>query len=406
MRAYQRLLEYVKTWTTSDESSGVTPSTARQFDLANKLVDELRGLGLEDAHVDDKCYVYATLPASKGQEKATSLGFIAHVDTAPDFSGKNVSPRVIEGYDGRDVSLGKSGMTLRVSDFPHLKNKVGKTLIVTDGTTLLGGDDKAGIADIMTMLERIIAENIPHGKISVAFTPDEEIGEGADNFDVGLFDAQFAYTVDGESAGEIEYENFNASSAIFRVAGVNIHPGTAKDKMRNAQLVAMEINAMLPAGEIPARTEGYEGFYHLTDMSGDVSHAELKYIVRDHSFEKFEEREAKLRGIERAINEKYGEGTVVLTIREQYRNMAEKIAPCMHLIKNAEEATRECGVEPKIVPIRGGTDGARLSYMGLPCPNIGTGGSYACHGPYEHAVAEDMDVVVEILLKIVGKYTV
>lgn len=405
MRAYERLLNYVKVWTDSDETTGVTPSSARQFDLANILVEEMKTLGISDAHVDEKCYVYGTIPPTRGQENAVKLGFIAHLDTAPDFTGKNVNATVIENYDGKDVVLGNSGRVIKVSDFPYLADKVGKTLIVTDGTTLLGGDDKAGIADILTMVERLNESGVPHGKICIAFTPDEEIGEGADHFDVAHFGADLAYTVDGGASEEIEYENFNASSAVFRVTGVNIHPGSAKDKMVNAQLVAMEINSMLPESDIPARTEGYEGFYHLTDMSGDVAHAELKYIVRDHDFAKFEARNEYLREVASKINAKYGEGTAELTVREQYRNMAEKIAPVMHLIDNAKSASEEAGLVPKVVPIRGGTDGARLSYMGLPCPNLGTGGSYACHGPFEHAVAEDMDDVVNVLLGIVKRYT-
>lgn len=404
MRAYERLLNYVTVWTESDEESVETPSTARQFDLAHILVKELKELGLTDAEVDEKCYVYATLPPTKGYETSTAIGFIAHVDTAPDFNGKDVRPRVIYNYDGEDVILGESGRILSNKDFPHLKSFKGKTLIVTDGKSLLGGDDKAGIADIMTLLEKLQSEKIPHGRISVCFTPDEEIGLGADHFDIERFGAEFAYTVDGEGCGEVEFENFNAASAKFKVRGFNIHPGSAKNKMINAQLVAMEINSMLPLGDVPSKTEGYEGFFHLTDMKGDVAQAELNYIVRDHSATVFKARIGILCHIEKVINEKYGEGTAQLTVKEQYRNMAEKIKPCMHLIENAMEASREAGVEPLVNPIRGGTDGARLSFMGLPCPNLGTGGSFACHGPYEHAVAEQMDIQVKILIGIVRRY--
>lgn len=404
MRAYERLLNYVKVWTVSDGESTTTPSTPIQFDLAKILVEELHALGLDNAYCDDKCYVYAILPATEGYEDKTKIGFVAHLDTAPDFNGKDVKPRVIENYDGKDVTLGNSGRVLSVADFPYLAELKGKTLIVTDGESLLGSDDKAGIADIMTMLEVLIDENIPHGQISVCFTPDEEIGAGADHFDLEKFDAEFAYTVDGGTPREIVYENFNAAAATFEIKGVNIHPGSAKNMMRNAQLVAMEINSMLPACDTPATTEGYEGFYHLTNMSGDVSHAELHYIVRDHDGSSFECRLKTLKHIEKTLNEKYGEGTVTLTTKEQYRNMVEMIKPCMHLIENAMRAIRTVGLEPEIAPIRGGTDGARLSFMGLPCPNLGTGGAYACHGPYEHAVAEDMDTQVKILCEIVKIY--
>lgn len=335
MRAYERLLKYVTVWTESDDSSTTVPSTARQFDLARILVDELKGLGLSDAELDDKCYVYATLPATEGYEDRAKIGFIAHVDTAPDFSGKDVKPRLIENYDGEDVVLGDSGRVLTNKDFPWLKQLKGNTLIVTDGNSLLGGDDKAGIADIMTMIEQINERGLPHGKISICFTPDEEIGAGADHFDIERFGADLAYTVDGGMFGEVVYENFNAASADLKVRGVNIHPGSAKDTMINSLLVAMEINSMLPSGDVPSKTEMYEGFYHLTDMQGNVTETEMHYIVRDHSEHMFEARLETLRHIEKVINEKYGEGTVTLTIKEQYRNMKEKILPCMHIVENA-----------------------------------------------------------------------
>ncbi len=403
MRAYERLLKYVKIYTTSSDESGTVPSTERQFDLARLLVDELKALGAADAYVDGKCYVYAHLPATEGCESATPIGFIAHLDTAPDFCGKDVNPHIIENYDGKDVSLGESGRVLKVSDFPHLSKLSGRTLIVTDGTTLLGADNKAGIAEIMTLVEHFTSTGAPHGPISVCFTPDEEIGSGADNFDLDAFGAKYAYTVDGGEEGEVVYENFNACSAKFEISGVNIHPGEAKNRMVNAQLVAMEINASLPAGDIPSHTEGYEGFFHLCNMSGSVESATLYYIVRDHDEKKFEERKQLLQNIESQINSKYGEGTVKLTICEQYRNMKEKILPCYEIIENALAATKEAGIEPLICPIRGGTDGARLSFMGLPCPNLGTGG-YAFHGPFEHITAEGMDKAVEILIGIVGKF--
>jgi len=403
MRAYERFLKYVKVHTRSDEHSGTHPSSERQFDLANLLAGELSSLGCTEVKVDERCYVTAVIPPSAGCEKAPALGFIAHMDTSPDFSGENVMPVLHENYDGGDVILGDSGRVLSPDTFPHLCALRGRTLITTDGHTLLGADDKAGVAEIVTLCERIAAEGIPHGKICIGFTPDEEIGEGADYFDVEAFGADFAYTVDGGPEGSLEYENFNAAAAHFEVHGVNVHPGSAKDIMRNAALVAMEINALLPGGDIPARTEGYEGFFHLTDMQGDVERATLDYIVRDHSAASFECRIAALRHIENVINEKYGAKTAELTVREQYRNMAEKIAPHLHLIENAKLAAERCGVQPRVDAIRGGTDGARLSYMGLPCPNLGTGG-YAFHGPFEHITAEGMDIQTNILLEIVKIY--
>lgn len=403
MKAFERLLRYVVVYTTSDEESTTVPTSMRQFDLAHLLVDELRALGISDAEVDDKCYVYATLPATEGHENATKLGFIAHMDTAPDFSGKHVCPRIIEHYDGNDVVLGTSGRTLDNANFPHLASLKGRTLIVTDGTTLLGADDKAGVAEIITMLEQVIEKNIPHGKISVCFTPDEEVGSGADHFDVARFGADFAYTCDGGAEGELEYENFNAAGALFEIRGFNIHPGEAKDKMINALAVACEINAMLPKGQTPRDTAGYQGFWHLTGLDGTTEACKLSYIVRDHDFESFERRKVTLEKIAEVLNDKYGAGTVTLTIRDQYRNMKEKIEPCMHLIDNAKKAMELAGVTPRVQPIRGGTDGARLSYMGLPCPNLGTGG-YAFHGPYEHITVEGMDASVEVLKNLVILY--
>ncbi|UEL46607.1 peptidase T [Terrisporobacter hibernicus] len=402
MRAYERMLNYVKVWTTSDSSSESVPSTSRQFDLAKLLVEELKELGIEDAHVDDKCYVYGTLPATKGYEDKSKLGFIAHLDTSEDISGQNVKPQIIENYDGEDIVLGDSGRVIRTSDFPHLKNFKGRTLITTDGTTLLGADDKAGIAEIMTAIERIQSENIPHGKISIGFNPDEEIGTGAHNFDVEKFGADFAYTLDGWLEGHIEFENFNASSAIFEIKGINVHPGSAKDIMVNSQLIGMEINSMLPT-ETPATTEGYEGFYHLMEITGSVENTKLVYIVRDHDADKFDARNEFLKNIEKTMNEKYGEGVVTLTIKQQYRNMKEKIEPCMHLIDNAKKAIRAVGIEPEVGAIRGGTDGAQLSFKGLPCPNIGTGGA-AYHGACEHISVEGMDKVVDIAVELVKIY--
>ena len=404
MRAYERLLQYVKIYTTSDEESGTSPSTARQFDLANILVKEMQELGIADAAVDENCYVCGTIPATKGQEAADAIGFIAHMDTAPDFCGEHVNPKLHEDYDGSEISLG-SGRVLSPQLFPHLSSLKGRTLITTDGSTLLGADDKAGIAEIMTLAEQLLQSDRPHGKICIAFTPDEEIGGGAELLDLEHFGAKYGFTVDGGAENEIEYENFNAAAAVFDISGRNVHPGEAKNTMINAALIASQISSMLPAAEIPAKTQGYEGFFHLTDISGTVSEAKLSFIVRDHGSGRFEARLETLRRIEKDLNEIYGEGTVRLEIREQYRNMAEKIRPCMHLIENAKAAVQEAGLEPRTVPIRGGTDGARLSFRGLPCPNLGTGG-YAFHGPYEHITAEGMDSVVQILHGIVKRYTV
>ena len=403
MRAYERMLNYIKVWTTSDSSSETVPSTSRQFDLANLLVKEMKELGIEDAHVDDKCYVYGSIPATKGYEDKTKLGFIAHLDTTEDLTGKDVNPQIIENYDGEDIRLGESGKVIKTKEFPHLKNFKGRTIITTDGTTLLGADDKAGIAEIMTAVEIIQKENIPHGKICIGFTPDEEIGRGPHNFDVEKFGADYAFTLDGELEGQIEYENFNASSATFEIKGVNVHPGSAKDIMINSQLIAMEINSILPVNETPATTEGYEGFYHLMETTGSVEYSKLSYIVRDHDGDKFEARNELLRRIEKEMNEKYGEDTVTLTIKHSYRNMKEKIEPCMHLVENAKKATEAVGLEAKISPIRGGTDGAQLSFKGLPCPNLGTGGA-AYHGALEHISAEGMDKVTQIAIELVKIY--
>ncbi len=403
MRAYERMLNYIKVWTTSDSSSETVPSTSRQFDLANLLVKEMKELGIEDAHVDEKCYVYGSIPATKGYEDKTKLGFIAHLDTTEDLTGKDVNPQIIENYDGEDIRLGESGKVIKTKEFPHLKNFKGRTIITTDGTTLLGADDKAGIAEIMTAVEIIQKENIPHGKICIGFTPDEEIGRGPHNFDVEKFGADYAFTLDGELEGQIEYENFNASSATFEIKGVNVHPGSAKDIMINSQLIAMEINSILPVNETPATTEGYEGFYHLMETTGSVEYSKLSYIVRDHDGDKFEARNELLRRIEKEMNEKYGEDTVTLTIKHSYRNMKEKIEPCMHLVENAKKATEAVGLEAKISPIRGGTDGAQLSFKGLPCPNLGTGGA-AYHGALEHISAEGMDKVTQIAIELVKIY--
>lgn len=403
MRAYERLLNYVKVYTTSDDDSNTQPSTQRQFDLASELEAEMKELGMKNVRVDEHCYVYGEIPATEGMESASALGFIAHMDTAPDYSGEHVNPQIIEHYDGGEVKLGDGKRILSPKEFPHLEHLKGSTLITTDGTTLLGADDKAGIAEIMTLAEELIKGEIPHGKICIAFTPDEEVGRGADGFDVEGFGAEFAYTVDGDAENQIEYENFNAAGAVVTVNGFSVHPGTSKNTMINASLVAMEFNNMLPTGDTPRDTEGYEGFFHLCEMSGNVSAAKLEYIIRDHSETMFACRQETMRHMEKLLNEKYGADTVKVEIKEQYRNMKEKIVPCMHLIDNAKKAVEEAGMVPGVKAIRGGTDGARLSFMGLPCPNLGTGG-YAFHGPYEHITAEGMDRVVKVLRGIVKSY--
>lgn len=403
MKAFERLLQYIAIRTPSDEESNTVPSSACQFELAQHLYRELFTMGITDVKISTQCYLYAHIPATSGYEECPTLGFIAHLDTVSDFCDHRVTAEIHEDYNGRELPLGTSGRILSPDMFPHLKDLKGRTLITSDGTTILGADDKAGIAEIITMIERILDENIPHGPLAFAFTPDEEIGMGADHFDIKEFGADFAYTLDGDTEGEIQYENFNAAKAEFRISGVNVHPGSSKDIMVNAALVAMEINSMLPSGETPRDTDGYEGFYHLTDMKGDVGHAVLRYIIRDHDGDMFEKRKETLKQIENAVNSKWGRGTAVLTITEQYRNMAEIIAGCMHLIESAKKACESAGVTPIILPIRGGTDGARLSFNGLPCPNLGTGG-HGYHGPYEHITAEGMDAACDVALELVKIY--
>ena len=402
MRAYERLLEYVSVWTTSDGESLSVPSAKREFDLAEKLVKEMQNMGISNARVDEKCYVYGSIPATSGYEDRPVIGLIAHMDTSPEFPGNNIHPQIIENYDGEDVLLGTSGRILTNQEFPHLKLLKGRTLITTDGTTLLGADDKAGIAEILTAVDEILKEGMPHGKICIGFTPDEEIARGAKHFNVEEFGAQYAYTLDGWAEGEIQYENFNASTAVFTIHGVNVHTGNAKDILVNSQLLGMEIQAMIP-DERPENTEGYEGFWHLLSMSGNVELTTMKYIIRDHDRVHFEKREEVLRKIQKTMNLKYGEGTIELEITQAYRNMKEKIEPCFHLIENAKQAIRQVGLIPDESPVRGGTDGARLSFKGLPCPNLGTGG-YAYHGPFEHITVEAMDLVVKIIKEILCRY--
>lgn len=403
MRAYERLLNYVKVYTQSAEGTGKSPSTDCQWDLARQLVEELKALGLENVALSEFGVVTAVLPATAGFEDAPALGFLAHMDTAPGFSGEHVTPVLHENYDGGDIALPREGRVIRVADFPELSAWKGRTVITADGSTLLGADDKAGIAEIMTLCEELIASGKPHGKVCVAFTPDEEIGEGPDHFDVPAFGAKYAYTVDGDREGAIEYENFNAASAKVEITGVSVHPGSAKDTMENALLIAMELAGKLPPEEIPARTEGYEGFFHLADINGGVAHAEMDYIIRDHDMERFTRRKAIMEEAAAQVQAAHPKAQVRLTMKDTYYNMAGQLKDCMHLVENANKAARMAGVEPETNPIRGGTDGARLSFMGLPCPNLGTGGCNF-HGPYECVSVEGMDAVVAILRNIVSLY--
>ena len=403
MRAYERLLDYVKVYTTSEDGQEQIPSTMRQFDLARQLAEELKELGVEDAFVDAHCYVYGTIPATPGYEDCTKLGFIAHMDTAPDFCGENVHPQIIENYDGKDVVLKGSGDILKVDEFPYLAELKGRTLITTDGTTLLGADDKAGIAEILTVAEEIIKEGLPHGKICIGFTPDEEIARGAKHFDVEGFGADYAYTLDGDEEGEIQFENFNASTAFITIHGVSVHTGSAKDVMVNSQTIATEIHQMLPVNERPETTEGYEGFYHLVSVQGNVTTTKMKYFIRDFDRRSFDARAQKLRDIAEEMNKKYGEGKVEVEIVESYYNMREKIEPCMQLIDYAKAAIEHAGITPIVSPVRGGTDGARLSFKGLPCPNLGTGG-HAFHGVFEHITVEGMDKAVLIVKDIIRQF--
>ena len=398
MDVKERFLKYVTYHTTSDEDSETVPSTARQRVLGQALAEELAALGLRNAGLDEFGYVYGVLPASPGCEDLPALGFIAHMDTAPGVSGENVKPRCLH-YQGGDIELGH-GESLRVKDFPNLAKYVGQELIVTDGTTLLGADDKAGVAEIVSACACLLAHpEEKHRQIAVCFTPDEEIGRGPDHFDFAKFPAKQAYTVDGGEIGELEYENFNAAAAKVRIHGVNIHPGEAKNKMKNAALLAAEFVNLLPAAEAPAHTEGYEGFYHVTGLSGDESAAQVSLILRDHDREKFEGRKRFLRELTDYLNLRHGAGTFTLELKDSYYNMKEMILPHMELIHRAEDAMRVCGVEPRIVPIRGGTDGARLSYQGLPCPNLCTGGANF-HGIHEFVSVDAMEKMVKVLVEL------
>lgn len=404
MELKERFLKYVAVDTQSSEESTTFPSTAKQFDLLNMLADEMRTLGLTDVTTDKYGYTMGTIPASEGCENAPVIGFIAHVDTSPDMSGKEVHPRIIEEYDGSDIVL-NNALTMRVADFPELRSFVGHTLIHTDGTTLLGADDKAGVAEIMTAAEYLLAHpEIKHGKIRIGFTPDEEVGTGTLHFDIPKFGADFAYTIDGGAVGGLDYENFNAATAKVTVNGANIHPGSSKNKMKNSMHIAMEFDSMLPVRERPVNTEGYEGFSHLNTMEGNVEKTSMVYIIRDHDAAKFDSKKARFEKISAYLNEKYGEGTIELQLIDSYRNMKEFIEPHMHLIENAKAAFTECGVTPVIHPIRGGTDGAFLSYNGLPCPNLSTGGENA-HGKYEFISVQSLEKMVDVLEVLVQKYS-
>jgi tripeptide aminopeptidase len=394
----ERFLKYVAYDTASSYEAGKMPSTEKQFKLGEELVRELHEIGLSNARLDEFGYVYASIPANT--ENCKSIGFIAHMDTSPDMSGKDVKPRIVRNYDGGDIRLNEE-YTLSPSEHPSLSNYIGQELIVTDGTTLLGADNKAGIAEIMALAEKLMkTPSIKHGKICIAFTPDEEVGNGAEKFDVKGFGADFAYTVDGGMLGELEYENFNAASAKVRFRGKGIHPGSAKNIMINACNTAMEFHSMLPAAERPEHTEGYEGFFHLTHIEGETEQALLKYIIRDHDAERFRRKKEQMELAAKFLNARYGEGTVTVELKDSYYNMKEKILPHMYIVDIAGKAMREAGVEPVAVPIRGGTDGARLSYMGLPCPNLCTGG-HNFHGRYEYIPIQSMQKVCEILENIV-----
>ncbi len=404
MKVQDRFLNYVKFDTQSVPDRDVIPSSEKQKDLALYLVDEMKSIGINDAFMDEYGYVYGTIP-SNTDKKIPVMGFIAHMDTSPDMPGNDIKPRIVYGYDGGDIVLNEEkNIVMKTDMFEHMKAYKGLDLIVTDGTTLLGADNKAGIAEIMSMAEYLLNNpDVKHGTIKIGFTPDEEVGNGADKFDVESFGADFAYTVDGGKLGEIEYENFNAASAKVEINGVNIHPGTAKNKMKNSLLIGFEFNSMLPASEVPENTENYEGFNHLNDVSGNVEKTYLNYIIRDHSSKKFNEKKERFIKITNYLNEKYGEGTVVTELRDSYYNMREKILPHMHIVETAVKAMKNIGVEPEVVPIRGGTDGARLSYMGLPCPNLCTGG-HNYHGRYEYIPVQSMEKTVELLLEIIRLY--
>ena len=400
-KVVKRFISYARIDTQSDENSENCPSTFKQLNLAKALRDEMAEMGLTEVSLDDNGYLMATLP-SNSQKQLPVLGLIAHMDTSPDMSGKNVNPQIVNSYGGKDIILNKSkNIVLSPDDFPELKKYSGLDLITTDGNTLLGADDKAGIAEILTAIEYLINNaDIEHGKIRIGFTPDEEIGRGADKFDINRFGADFAYTVDGGEEGELEYENFNAAMAVIEIEGRNVHPGTAKEQMINSIQLAYEFNSMLPPQARPEHTEGYEGFFHLIDVSGDVEKSTVRYLIRDHDIKKFEEKKTLLRNIAGFMNRKYGKKRIKLNIKDQYLNMRDKIADHFHIIELAKEAMKQAGIKPLVRPIRGGTDGARLSYMGLPCPNIFTGG-HNYHGRYEYIPVRSMVNAVNTVINII-----
>lgn len=398
----ERMLEYVRFNTQSNDSTGRHPSTPGQLEFARHLAKELRELGVERVRVSEFAYVFGEIPPSADCGEAPALGLVVHMDTSADAPGDNVRPQLVE-YRGGVIPLGDSGRTLDPAVFPELNRLTGHTLITTDGTTLLGADDKAGIAEILTAVERVVAGDLPHGKLCIGFTPDEEIGEGPLHFDVADFGADYAYTLDGGAAGEIEFQNFNAATATFELRGRSVHPGSAKDVMINAQKVAFELDSLLPQDEVPEKTERFQGFYHLVHTSGSVGNARLVYLLRDHDAASFEARKRRMREAAETLNAKYGAGTVVLTIKDQYRNMEEIIRQHPFLIEIAEDAVRSAGIEPVIVPIRGGTDGATLSFKGLPCPNLGTGG-YNFHGECEFASVQEMESSVQVILNIIKAF--
>ncbi len=397
----KRFLKYVSFDTQSDENSNTYPSTAKQLELANYLVEELKSLGLTDAAVDQYGYVTATLPGNVQGKDVPVIGFLAHMDTSPEFPGANVKPRIIENYDGQStIELG-AGRVLSPEEFPHLKNYAGKTLITSDGTTLLGADDKAGIAEIVTAVEYLLEHpEIEHGTIKVGFTPDEEVGRGVDYFDVKKFGADFAFTLDGGEYGELSYETFNAAQAKVIVHGKSIHPGEAKNKMKNAILLAMDYINQMPPAEVPAHTEGYEGFYHVYHIEGSVDRAVLTWIIRDHHRDRFEERKTYMVNAAQWMNKKYGDGTFEIDVKDQYYNLYEVLKDKPEIIELAQKAMKEAGIDPIIRPVRGGTDGSRLTFMGLPTPNLFTGG-HNYHGPYEYIVVESMEKAVEVVVNIV-----
>jgi len=404
-KVLERFLRYIKIDTQSNENSETTPSTEKQFALANILKQELEGLGLQNISLDEKCYLMATLP-SNISEKVPTIGFIAHMDTSPDMPGSVEKPNFVYDYNGDDIVINKEkNLVLTTTEFPELKDYIGKTLITTDGTTLLGADDKAGIAEILTAIEHLVNHpEIKHGTIKVGFTPDEEIGRGVDHFDVKKFDADFGYTLDGGGIGELEYENFNAAGAKVFVQGRNIHPGYAKDKMVNAMLIAMEFNALLPANQRPEHTQDYEGFFHIVKMDGTVENAMLQYIIRDHDKAKFEEKKKLFSEAVDFMKNRYGTDVFRLEMKDQYYNMRDQVLPVFHVVETAKKAMEDLGIVPKVVPIRGGTDGARLSYMGLPCPNIFAGG-HNFHGKFEYVAVESMEKATEVILRIIELYT-